>query len=127
MGAIFEVFSRFPDDTVDVIEGFVGSQDIVFCDKYDVGLGDVFKVLSGLCDVGIEEGAVVAGAMGICAFVFPLDFYIVIFPVFVFGQYVQSGGSAPQVFDVSLCADFLDFEVFSAEDESQEKLGALGF
>ena len=77
MCIITERFSGFLDDAVDVVDGKSTPQHIIFCDKDYIGLVQCVIRITRICQVCIQQTAVVSRPLGTCTMVVALHLNII--------------------------------------------------
>ena len=73
---IIDNFSGFPYDTVYMIQGTVPLKDVKAGDKYHADVGDIFKLHTGIGEVGRKDRAIVADSALVVGIIRLLHFYV---------------------------------------------------
>ena len=126
MRPIIEWTLRFLDDPLDMIQRASRPIDVVFCDEDHPCLRKCCELRSFCQRARVHHAAVVSRPTRNCAFVCPLDFAVVEFPLAVLCQYVETHPAPVEIVCTLLCNDAPNNEIIPIKEDAQQELHPFG-
>ena len=126
MRPIIEWTLRFLDNPLDVIQRASCLIDVIFCDEDHPRLRECRELRSFCQRARVHHAAVVSRPARSCAFVCPLDFAVVEFPLAVLCQHIKTHPASVEIVRTLLCNNAPNNEIISIKEDAQQELHPFG-